>query len=375
MVDSPGSGTRPRWRILRDGIKDPFLHFALEEAILRGVDEGTSPETLRLRQVDPSVFIGIYQDPEDEVHLPYCETNGIRIVRRQNPGGAVYQDTGSFCFSATFRRTQFERWGILDVSRLYEKVGRAVVGTCADFGAVARARPVNDVEIDGRKVYGSAQIAWYDSFVHSGTFLVSTDIDAMARALRPSMLKFADKGGSGIRSRVVNLSEAVGRNLDLSEVMLTLATHLAREFDVDLVAQNLSHGELVTARQLLESKYGRKEWTFRNKESHSTVVSIKARSGVVTVEANVRGAVLESLRIRGDFILADQAKLESLMNQLRGTPVQEAPGTVSRCEGLPEDVREAICGLLEEIGRSSSKEGRNGERTSPPKDADGSLGG
>lgn len=345
----------PRWRLLRDGITDPLMHFAIEEAILRGVDEGTSPETLRLRQVEPSVFIGIYQEPDDEVNVAYCEERGIRIVRRQNPGGAVYQDRGTFCFSATFRRDEFARWGMQDEGGLYEKAGRAVVCTCADFGATARARPVNDVEIEGRKVYGSAQIDWYGAFVHSGTFLVSADIDAMAQALRPSILKFADKGSSGIRSRVVNLSEAAGRDLDVDTVMVALASHLGKELEVELVPGNLTDGEICSARELWESKYGRKDWTFRGMESYSTVVSAKARSGVVTLEANLRGVALEAVQIRGDFLIADQRQLQSLMNQLRGVAIHEAAGIAARCE-LPSDVRETICGLLREIGASSRKE-------------------
>jgi lipoate-protein ligase A/predicted transcriptional regulator len=221
MADPRG----PQWRLLRDGVLDPFLHFAVEEAIVRGVDEGTSPETLRLRQVDPSVFIGVYyQEPDEDVNLAWCEERGIPIIRRQNPGGAVYQDRGSFCYSATFRRDQFERWGMSDAGGLYEKAGRAVVNACAANGATAKARPVNDVEIDGRKVYGSAQLDWYGAFVHSGTFLVHTDIEAMSPALKPSMLKFADKASSSIRERVVNLAEAAGRALQVGHVMSALFT-------------------------------------------------------------------------------------------------------------------------------------------------------
>lgn len=339
---------RPQWRLLRDGVTDPFMHFAVEEAILRGVDEGTSPETLRLRQVEQSVFIGIYQEPDEDVNLAWCEERGIKIVRRQNPGGAVYQDQGSFCYSATFRREQFERWGMMDAAGLYEKAGRAVVNTCAAFGATAKARPVNDVEINGRKVYGSAQIDWYGAFVHSGTFLVHTDVDAMSQALNPSMLKFADKGSSSIRERVVNMAEAVGRELEVGAVMSALTLHLGEELGVELVPGGLTDEELSSAKRLLDSKYGRREWTFRGKQAYATIVSAKARSGVVTLETNIRGEVLEAAHIHGDFLIADQRQLETLLTRLRGTALQDAPEVASRSD-LPDDVRETVCRLLREI--------------------------
>lgn len=346
---------RPCWRLLRDGIADPFLHFAVEEAILRGVDEGTSPETLRLRQVEPSVFIGIYQEPEDEVDLAFCEDHGIKVVRRQNPGGAVYQDRGSFCYSATFRRSHLERWGLGDPSGLYEKAGRAVVAACAQFGAVARAKPVNDVEIDGRKVYGSAQIDWYDAFVHSGTFLVSTDVGAMTGALRPSPVKFADKPGKEIRERVVTLSEAVGREVPIEDVMTALSSALERELDVDLLPGDLTEHERASAKRLFDSKYGRREWTYRDRESFSTVLSAKARSGVVTIEAEVRGGAIERVQVRGDFLIANQRQLAALLARLRGAPIREAPAIVAR-SSLPEDVRDTICRLLRETSASSRTE-------------------
>jgi hypothetical protein len=45
-----------------DGISDAHHHFAVEEALVRLVDEGISPPTLRLRQVQRAVFVGVYQD-------------------------------------------------------------------------------------------------------------------------------------------------------------------------------------------------------------------------------------------------------------------------------------------------------------------------
>jgi lipoate-protein ligase A len=80
--------TTPSWRLLLDDIRQPFLHFSVEESVLNGVDEGTSPPTLRLRRSDPSVWIGIYQLPEEDVDLEYCAQRSLPIVRRYNPGGA-----------------------------------------------------------------------------------------------------------------------------------------------------------------------------------------------------------------------------------------------------------------------------------------------
>jgi hypothetical protein len=214
---------------------------------------------------------------------------------------------------------------------------------------------VNDVEIDGRKVYGSAQIDWYNAFVHSGTFLVNTDLDVMAQALRPPPIKFADKPSHGIRDRVVNLSEVAGSTLRVDEVAGALSDRLGDELGVELVPGVLSEHELSAARHLFDSKYGQREWTFRGPQSFSTVLSTKAQSGVVTMEANLRGGAIERVQLRGDFLIADQRQLDAVMARLRGARLRDAAAIAAGC-ALPEDVRDAIGRLLGEIGASSGKE-------------------
>jgi lipoate---protein ligase len=159
------------WRLLDDGIHEARHHFAMEEALARLVDEGASPPTFRLRQVNPAVFVGVFQNTWSEVDVDYCQANHIQIVRRANGGGAVYHEMGSFCFSAFFRREVFPQ----SEEELYHLFATLAIRTCADYGVNAQFHGRNDVLVGERKIYGSAQFAWYDAFVQSGTFLVNID--------------------------------------------------------------------------------------------------------------------------------------------------------------------------------------------------------
>ena len=248
------------FRLLQDNIRDPFLHFAVEETLLRRMDEGTSPPTLRLRTVIPSVFVGVYQYPEEDVDVAYCQLHQIPIVRRPNPGGAVYQDEGSFCYSLFFiKEPCFRHWGISEPDQLYGLIGEAVKSCCADFGVAAEISPVNDVTINRRKVYGSAQVLLYNAFVHSGSFLVNTNINTMQQVLKPSLLKFADKGFLNVRDRVINLQEAAHRDLLIDEVTHCLVFHLANQLGIKLEPGELSPVELAAARELYDKKYSKPE--------------------------------------------------------------------------------------------------------------------
>lgn len=345
MAESP-----LRWRLLEDGITDPFLHFAVEETLLRRVSEGLSLPTFRLRQVVPSVFLGVFQDPREDTDVDYCRHHGIPIVRRPNPGGAVYQDRGSFCYSAFFpKHPTFEVLGIQETRDLYRLMGEVVVAWCESYGVSAQAAPVNDVEIGGRKAYGSAQVEMGPAVVHSGTFLIQTDIGAMESALRPSMLKFAGKGFSCVRDRVLNLSEAVGRPVDIPEAMNRLTQEVERRMPIILVPGPLTEEESREAQQLFETKYARPEWTFPTRKPFSTTLSTKARSGVVILDLELEGSRIEELGVRGDFLIERQELLADLSKSLRGRTIPEAQETI-RQSGLPIDLSEALARLLQDGG-------------------------
>jgi lipoate-protein ligase A len=348
--------TRPQFRLLADGITDPFRHFAAEEALLRGVDEGTSPQTLRLRRVAPSVWIGVYQVPEEDVDLDHCRSERIPVVRRHNPGGAVYQDGGSFCFSLFFRHEElFEHLKITEAAQLYPVVADAVIATCADYGVRAAHSPTNDCTVGGRKVYGSAQVEWGTAFVHSGTFLVSTDCEVMARVLRPSQLKFADKGFTNVRDRVITLCEAADRPIPVDDVVQRMTVHLADRLGVELTPGELSVEERSEIEHLYSTKYSHPEWTFPHREAHTSVLSTKAQSGVLTLVADLDGNRLGHVDVRGDFLIPRQNDLTDLTKAMHGQTIDHAKALV-RDSSLPEDLRHGLLKLLTELRMTGQRD-------------------
>ena len=338
-----------KWRLLKDCIHDPFRHFALEEALLRGIDDGVTSPTLRLRQTEPSVWIGVYQYPDEDVDVAYCAAKGIKIVRRPNPGGAVYQDGGSFCYSLFCpKEFLFKGLNVREAGQLFPLIGKVVIETCRDFGVKAELSPVNDITIGGRKVYGSAQVEFYSAFVHSGTFLVKTDLEEMEKCLKPSRFKFSDKGFRDVKSRVINLCEAAGRDIEIAEVMDKLASHMAELLQVDFYEAGLSAAEIQSADALYREKYADPAWTFRKKDAHGVVVSTKARSGVITLEVSLEGDAIAGAHIKGDFLVPDQGELSRVMDGFKGKTLSGALEVV-RSGRLPADVREALGELLNGI--------------------------
>ena len=346
------------WRLLEDGIEDPFLHFAVEETLLRRVAEGRSAATLRLRRTVPSVWIGVYQDPREDVDLAYCQTRGLPVVRRPNPGGAVYQDRGTFCTSAFFpRNPTFQSLGIRETRELYALQGAVVEGLCARLGVRAQAAPVNDVLVEGRKIYGSAQIELGDGVAHSGTFLVHADLDAMAAALQPSRLKYANRGFASVRERVMNLSEAARRPLPIRAVMDLFVAVLQERWPVRLEPGGLTGEERQEAESLCREKYARAEWTFPARRPFTTSLATRAASGVVLMDLAMEGDRIRSLAIQGDFLLERQDDLAVFLQASAGLRIPEAIDLL-RQGTLPADVMDALAHLLGQGAQRPTSTGR-----------------
>lgn len=334
------------WRLLRDGITDAHHHFAVEEALVRLVDEGLSPPTLRLRQVRRAVFVGVFQDTWAEVDVDYCRQHDIKIVRRANAGGAVYHDLGSFCYSALFPRALFSQ----SEEELYRLFAEPVIRTCADYGVTAHFHGMNDVLVGERKIYGSAQITWYGTFVQSGTFLVNMDFEVMDRALTPPALKFADKPAHTVKERVTSLAREVGRELSTDEVMERFVANFTQVLGIRLVPGDLTPEERELAAELLAVKYGTDGWNFGTRRAYGVTVSAKAKGGVVFLSVNMENGAIREARIQGDFLVSDRAVLEHLEQALAGCRLEETR-VVVEAVGLPPDVRETLVRLLAEVGQ------------------------
>ncbi|MDZ7742161.1 MAG: biotin/lipoate A/B protein ligase family protein [Bacteroidota bacterium] len=336
------------WRLLRDKISEPWMHFAIEEAILRLTDEENQMPTLRIRQTEPSVWIGYYQIPEEDVDVDYCQKNNLKIVRRLNSGGAVYQDFGSFCYTAFFNKADFlSSFGLNHTDELYNLFGNVIVNLCNKYNIQAGLSPVNDITVNNKKIYGSAQIDWYSAFAHSGSILVNADLNKMQHALKPSNLKFADKGFKSVRERVVNLS-IIADIPAIKQIKNEFISSFAENLNISLVEQELTEKEKKLADQLFKEKYSKPEWTFTVSKPHTTVLSTKIASGVITLKCQVFQNRIQSAGITGDFLMPDHKKMQKIVNELNDKTLTQATKIIEKSK-LHDDIINGLVHLIKQI--------------------------
>src|SRR5215471_2508365 len=152
--------------------------------------QAESPPTLTLvNSLEPYVCIGLHQDAGIEVDTGYCRANGIAVLRRRLGGGAVYLDRDQLIFHFIWPRRQAPGRAAL----LYPRFIEPVLRTYRALGIAAVYRPVNDIQVERRKIGGTAAAILEEATVLGGMFLFDFDTATMARCLKVPSEKFRDK--------------------------------------------------------------------------------------------------------------------------------------------------------------------------------------
>lgn len=202
--------TATEWRVLPLEARAAAMNMALDEAIQERVAAGDSPPTIRLYRWEPSaVSIGYFQALEDEVDVAACEEDGVDVVRRRTGGGAVYHDRdGEVTYSVIGPLERFPE----DLTASYEQICGRVVDALARLDIEASFAPINDVEVDGRKISGSAQTRRAGALWQHGTVLHRVDAERMFRYLEPDVEKVTDKHLAAAEERVTSVVELLGED-------------------------------------------------------------------------------------------------------------------------------------------------------------------
>jgi len=247
-----------RWRLVDTDLVDSSLTAALDEAIARARLQNKILNTLHFFRRKPTVSLGYFQKVEKNVDLEVCRKYDIAIIRRMSGGSATYNDEGQLIYS-------FASKGCLpaEITKSYEMVCSALIEGLRILGLNAQFKPINDIQIGGRKVSGSAQWRRGDMVLQHGTLLIDTNVERMFQVLKIPKKKYEAKGLKHPSERVTTLTRELGSRPSMAKVKLALVEGFEKVFGVKIEREELSEFERKLAQKLLQEKYGRKEWNFR----------------------------------------------------------------------------------------------------------------
>lgn len=288
-----------------------------------------SPGTIIiLRPREPYVCIGYHQLLEKVIDVEYCRQKGIPIIRREVGGGAVYLDKDQLFFQCVFPINKAPK----RVDNLYKLFLKPAVNTYRKLGIDAYYRPVNDIQVDEKKICGTGAGRIEDAAVVVGNLLFDFNYGEMARILRVSSEKFRDKIFDSMQLYLTTLRRELGYIPDRERAK----NILTKEFE-KLLGCSLQSGSLTSEENemlaRIDEKFTDPDWLHEkggkltNWIKISTDVNImestfKAPGGLIWVILRLKGDTIDDIVISGDFTIQPNDALTNLEDRLMGKPLK-----------------------------------------------------
>jgi lipoate-protein ligase A len=320
------------FRLLHTGPCGAAEHMCLDAVIMEARDQGTCPNTLRFLRFPRCALVGLHQNTALEVNVEYCRGSGVQINRRITGGGALY--CGQAELGLELYASKATPGIPADVTTLYRVMCQALVGGLRKLGLNAAHRPVNDIEVSGRKIAGTSGGEVGEAMVFQCSLLVDFDVDEMLRVLRLSLEKLGDKACASFRDRVTWVGQELGFIPERERLEEALLAGLSEYFDFRFTPGELNPGEL----SLLEKKlpdFTSEKWIMGEKGGVIHTVDAwanhKAPGGLIRVNVRLDRTLRRfmSVLITGDFIAYPPRFVHDLEAGLRtATADWEAVGGV-----------------------------------------------
>jgi lipoate-protein ligase A len=277
---------------------------------------------------EPYVSIGFHQLLEKEIDTDYCQKKGIPIIRREVGGGTVFLDKDQLFFQCVFPRDKAP----LRVDHLYEFFLQPAVNTYRSLGVDAYYRPVNDIQVDEKKISGTGAGRMGDSSVVVGNIIFDFNYGEMSRVLRLSSEGFRDKVQDSMQLYVTTLRRELGHVPDRERIK----DILIKEFE-ELLGARLQRGDLTPDEQRMLAKLDKKftdpKWLYQKGGKVNDWVKIstdvfvaecnyETPGGRIRIILRRKNDTIDDIVISGDFNFQPKEELQHLEDQLAGQPLE-----------------------------------------------------
>ena len=256
-------------RLLKLATHNAFVNMSVDEAILtaRAIDK--APSTLRLYQWNPSaVSIGKNQQAENELNLENCRKLGVNVVRRISGGGTVFHDSQGEVTYALI--AEISDLGVKDNLAVYAKVyagikdALRILGITADFNEGDQKNCPN-LNVNGKKISGSAQARKRDTVLQHGTLLLDVDLEKMFTLIRVPWAKTCMEVVNVAKNRITSVKKELGHAVSAETAANAIAVGFKNALKLQIVEGELTSFEQELAQKLYKEKYSTDAWNLHAK--------------------------------------------------------------------------------------------------------------
>jgi len=267
------------WRLIINSAGKGDWNMAVDEAILESVANKGQPPTLRLYAWDPYCLSLGHAQRVIDVNGGALAKLGWDLVRRPTGGKAILH-ADEITYSITAPQDEPRVSGTVIES--YQRLSRALLLALNQLGITADAKPKDpsylqksadpicfdspsDFEITshGKKIIGSAQARRLQGVLQHGSIPLFGDITRIVQVLNyPSSFKF-EKGKQYLLQRACTLFDIHPCKISWSTAANAIIDGFSKTLNVTFIRSSISTTELDRAQELVKTKYGNDDWTYR----------------------------------------------------------------------------------------------------------------
>jgi len=304
---------------------------SISPAMEKALEERKVPSSVVLDVFKGDCFtVGFLDDPEKSLDLDYCKREEIIVRRRQNTGGAILGPKGA-ALIGLYIDTVLPWVPMKTIKDAFYITLTNLADTFRElFNINAVYRPLNDVEIEGRKlVPTSARLEKNILTMRLVVNVAPTDREIMAKAIKTPIEKMKDKKIKDVGARFTCLESEVGRKIEYVELVEITKRTVKKIFgkEIELIPDGLTELEKKYAEES-QTKYTSNEWFYANSESMRfkkipegaiKVYGVhKAPAGLIRVTVLISKNKIYDLIITGDFHPTPYQVLRDMEDVLRG---------------------------------------------------------
>lgn len=317
-----------RLRVLDFGLVPALRSQAIYHGLAETVGPHSDPILSLVSPATPYVCVGMHQDIGKEVDESYCAAQGLPVYRRHVGGGAVYLDQNQLFTHFVFPRNKAPD----NAAQLYPMFIEPVVRTYREMGIPAAYRPVNDIQVEGRKIGGTGAASIGDATVMVGSFMLDFDTATMSKCLKVPSEKFRDKLRQTLDDYMTTMVKQLGAMPDRADLKARFLRHCADVLGMEPVLDQPTDAELA-AIERAEVELADPEWAdVQHRKlvamgvkisagTHLTESAYKAPGGLIRASLLDRDGVVADLVLSGDFTCLPPSGVDDLAVALRGTPL------------------------------------------------------
>jgi len=323
--------SRPPLRLLDLGFVSPLRSQTVYHAVAYAMTDKSPDTVIMVSPNAPYVCAGYHQEVEKEIDIDFCRARGLPLYRREVGGGAVYLDGDQLFVQWVFHRDRLPS----DLEARFELYIRPLVATYRALGVPAVHRPVNDIQVAGRKIGGAGAASIGGAEVMVGSLMFDFDRQTMARVLKVSSEKMRDKIVESLEAYMTTLREQLGRPADREAVKTLYLRECAAALGTEIVPGDWTADEEAMAAEL-DLQFDSPDWLYAGSGLRRVGVKIsegvrvvegayKAPGGLIRATVRLADGRAEDVAFSGDFALLPAGALNRLAECLLGAePRREA---------------------------------------------------